>query len=50
MQEIFSKRMCFEKGLSKNSTLFFLSNTISFNEQDQEKKGPDTSDQSPIRL
>ena len=39
----------YQKAL-QNLTLFFLSNPISFNEQDHEKqKGPETSDQSLIR-
>ena len=40
----------YQKALKK-LTLFFLSNPISFNEQDHEKqKGPEASDQSLIRL
>ena len=41
---------CYQKAWKK-STLFFLSNPISFNEQGHEKgKEPETSDQSRIRL
>ena len=54
MQEIVLKIRYFERGLSKSHkklTLIFLSNPISFNEQDHEKqKEPETNDQSLIRL
>ena len=54
MQEIVLKIRYFERVLSKSHkklTLIFLSNPISFNEQDHEKqKEPETNDQSLIRL
>ena len=54
MQEIVLTIRYFERGLSKSHkklTLIFLSNPISFNEQDHEKqKEPETNDQSLIRL
>ena len=54
MQKNFLKIRYFEGGLSKslkNLTLFFLLNPIPFNEQDRKKQeGPETSDQSFIRL
>ena len=54
MQEIVLKidtfKEYYQKALKK-LTLFFFSNTISFNEQDHEQqKEPETSDQSLIRL
>ena len=54
MQEILLKIEYFERGLSKtlkNSTLFFLPNSVPFNVQSyQKQKGSGTSDQSLFRL
>ena len=54
MQKIVLKNRYFQRVLSeslKKVNFIFLSNTISFNEQDHEQqKEPETSDQSLIRL
>ena len=54
MLEILLKNRYFERGLSKSLkklTLFFLSNTVTYNEQSyQKQKGPGTSDQLHLRL